>query len=304
MYTVVKILPNDICAETNKYLGYRKDISYCAYGNETDSCQGDSGGPLFVKVEAGGYVQAGIVSHGMGCAGPPGVYARVDAYAEWIEASVRSTEGYRDLDQRFARSDHKLIPKIEGIYGAADTTSKHAVKTRIAAVALHPRFSEDQYHDDIAVLRVPKAFDFGFKIRPVCLDFDLGDLTGKMVTVAGWGVQKSSRGPSDKLRYTKLQVLEQSECAEKLQSYSFNKSSMMCAYAEDTDACQGDSGSGVMYRQAHRYIQVGIVSHGVGCAQGMPGIYVPVNVYKEWIMQTIADQSAFKEIGGQTDGST
>ncbi|XP_077492496.1 transmembrane protease serine 9-like [Amblyomma americanum] len=153
MYTVVKILPNDICAETNKYLGYRKDISYCAYGNETGSCQlyhmrsytanvaglkvvrgrspactttafpsvvqlfasklsaifaetlcytssfqGDSGGPLFVKAEAGGYVQAGIVSHGMGCAGPPGVYVRVDAYAEWIEASVRSDEGYTDLD--------------------------------------------------------------------------------------------------------------------------------------------------------------------------------------------------------------
>lgn len=200
--------------------------------------------------------------------------------------------------------DHKLIPKIEGIYGAADTTSKYAVKIRIASVALHPRFSEDQYHDDIAVLRVPKPFDFGVKIRPVCLDFDLGDLTGKMVTVAGWGVQKSTLGPSDKLRYTKLQVLEQSECAEKLQSYKFNASSMMCAYAEDTDACQGDSGSGVMFRQAHRYIQVGIVSHGVGCAQGMPGIYVPVNAYKEWILQTIADQSAFKQIGGSTGGST
>ncbi|KAH7933435.1 hypothetical protein HPB49_012531 [Dermacentor silvarum] len=195
--------------------------------------------------------------------------------------------------------NHKLIPKIEGIYGAADTTSKYATKTRIAAVALHPRFSEDEYHDDIAVLRVPQAFNFGAQLRPVCLDFDLGDLTGKTVTVAGWGVQKSSRGPSDRLRYTKLQILQQSVCEQKLQSYKFNKSNMMCAYGEDTDACQGDSGSAVMFRKGPRYIQVGIVSHGVGCAQGMPGIYVPVSVYKEWILQTIADQTAFEPIGGQ-----
>lgn len=195
--------------------------------------------------------------------------------------------------------NHQLIPRIEGIYGAVDTTSKYATRTPIAAVALHPRFSEEEYHDDIAVLKVPQAFNFGPYVKPVCLDFDLGDLTGKTVTVAGWGVQKSSLGPSDKLRYTKLQVLQQSECEQKLQSYKFNKSSMMCAYGEDTDACQGDSGSAVMFRKGPRYIQVGIVSHGVGCAQGMPGIYVPVSVYKEWILQTIADGSAFKPIIGQ-----
>lgn len=195
--------------------------------------------------------------------------------------------------------NHQLIPKIEGIYGATDTTSKYATRTQIAAVAVHPRFSEDEYHDDIAILKVPRAFNFDVNIRPVCLDLDLGDFTGKDVTVAGWGLQKSSRGPSDKLRYTKLKVLQQSECERKMQSYKFNKSSMMCAYGEDTDACQGDSGSPVMFRKGSRYMQVGIVSHGVGCAQGMPGMYVHVSAYKNWILQTIADESAFKPISGQ-----
>ncbi|KAL3211652.1 hypothetical protein MRX96_008361 [Rhipicephalus microplus] len=260
---------------------------YCAYRRGTNSCHGDSGGPLMSRPFGDRYVQVGIVSFAVGCARKP--------------VMIRASLPCRN---------HQLIPRIEGIYGAVDTTSKYATRTPIAAVALHPRFSEEEYHDDIAVLKVPQAFNFGPYVKPVCLDFDLGDLTGKTVTVAGWGPPSkfnellfelngvcststcawssyshslslrhaTGLGPSDKLRYTKLQVLQQSECEQKLQSYKFNKSSMMCAYGEDTDACQGDSGSAVMACQ---------------------GIYVPVSVYKEWILKTIADGSAFKPIIGQ-----
>lgn len=55
-----------------------------------DSCQGDSGGPLAVPDGEGGYLQVGIVSYGAGCAskGYPGVYTRVSAYRDWIDATV------------------------------------------------------------------------------------------------------------------------------------------------------------------------------------------------------------------------
>lgn len=191
---------------------------------------------------------------------------------------------------------NKLVRKIELTYGAVYTKSKHAKKTQAKSAAVHPRFTSDEYHDDIAVLRLPNALKFTDYVKPVCLDFDLGELDGKTVTVAGWGEPKKAYGPIDRLRYTRLKVVPQDVCQRKLLMFHFNSSSMMCAYKQDTDACQGDSGSALMVRLENRYHLVAVVSHGSGCAQDLPGIYTPVKVYQEWILNTIADESAFKPL--------
>jgi secreted trypsin-like serine protease len=58
----------------------------CAASPGKDSCQGDSGGPL---LNSNGKL-VGITSVGNGCARPnfPGVYTKVSAFQQWIEATV------------------------------------------------------------------------------------------------------------------------------------------------------------------------------------------------------------------------
>lgn len=65
-----------------------------------DSCQGDSGGPLVVPDPGACPRQIGIVSWGRGCADRDkdgslyyGVYTRVSAYADWIQARTGPLKG-------------------------------------------------------------------------------------------------------------------------------------------------------------------------------------------------------------------
>jgi V8-like Glu-specific endopeptidase len=80
----------DFAACNAAYGGELTQNMICTKTPDKDTCQGDSGGPLFVSNRAGGVVQVGITSFGVGCATAthPGVYARVSRYNDWIRARV------------------------------------------------------------------------------------------------------------------------------------------------------------------------------------------------------------------------
>jgi secreted trypsin-like serine protease len=63
----------------------------CAGVGGRDSCQGDSGGPLVVPDNEGtGYLLAGLVSFGEGCADAafPGVYTRASSFSGWVRTTL------------------------------------------------------------------------------------------------------------------------------------------------------------------------------------------------------------------------
>ncbi|MEZ4659574.1 MAG: trypsin-like serine protease [Caldilineaceae bacterium] len=97
--TTVPIVSNESCAAIyDAYFGVPgviTDNMLCAGFREggKDACYGDSGGPLMVWDDASGWLQAGIITGGLGCAQPNfyGIYTRVTAFHNWIMGDARHT---------------------------------------------------------------------------------------------------------------------------------------------------------------------------------------------------------------------
>ncbi|GFY25708.1 serine protease filzig [Trichonephila clavipes] len=65
------------------------------------------------------------------------------------------------------------------------------------------------------------------------------------------------------------------------------RSNFVCAgYSNGgQDSCEGDSGGPLMVqREDKRWVLVGTVSHGIGCADpNLPGVYMRMSSYRPWI---------------------
>jgi secreted trypsin-like serine protease len=107
-------------------------------------------------------------------------------------------------------------------------------------------------------------------------------------TVAGWGA--ATQGGSQQRYMLKATVpfINDATCRSYGRDYSgLVAAEEICAgyAAGGVDTCQGDSG-GPMFRRdnANAWVQVGIVSWGIGCAQpNAPGVYTEVSTFASQI---------------------
>ncbi|MEV0714174.1 trypsin-like serine protease [Asanoa sp. NPDC050611] len=104
-------------------------------------------------------------------------------------------------------------------------------------------------------------------------------------TVAGWGATVQGGGQSRYLRKATVPFISDSTCAAQGGSYSgLIPNEEICAGVlpgGGIDTCQGDSGGPMFKRNAsNEWVQVGITSWGIGCAQpNAPGVYTEVRYF-------------------------
>ncbi|MGO7590776.1 trypsin-like serine protease [Rhizobium leguminosarum] len=162
-------------------------------------------------------------------------------------------------------------------------------------VIIHEDFDRKVFANDIALIKLSEPA----KSKPAILasaSDDAVEAAGHPAVVTGWGYTKADHGWDDKYLPTELQEVElpivpREDCRAAYRDSSMRMNPIdernVCAgYAEGgKDACQGDSGGPlVAQRPDKRWIQLGIVSWGAGCAEAEHyGVYTRVAAFRDWI---------------------
>ncbi|KTG47356.1 hypothetical protein cypCar_00045936 [Cyprinus carpio] len=164
----------------------------------------------------------------------------------------------------------------------------------------HPDYSDPTHDNDIALLRLSSSVTFSDYIKPVCLAA-AGSVfaAGSDSWVTGWGALKSEGAAPDILQEVMIPIVSNSNCDDAYGALKIT-SNMICAGLLNEggkDSCQGDSGGPLVSRNGSLWIQSGVVSFGIGCADPKyPGVYARVSQYQDWITSTIgSNQPGFVE---------
>ncbi|XP_038046866.1 complement C2-like [Patiria miniata] len=184
------------------------------------------------------------------------------------------------------------------------------------ALIRHGEYNDHNLDNDIALLRLSRNATFSPSVRPVCMpqptmqDSTIYAQRGDAF-VTGWGSNQTCNIDSECRRHDSSKYLKQlavpmrtnKECRESLKlnytkkysEFNYKHDLAFCAGYEEgnQDACKGDSGGPVMRQMtvadgSKRWVQIGIVSWGEGCAQkGRYGIYTRLSAYKDWVQDHI-----------------
>ena len=170
---------------------------------------------------------------------------------------------------------------IEVVAGVTNLQSSKAIKARSVSIVRAEGFQGEVRGDDWALIQLDRALDVPTLGLAHSVD-EKGPLT-----VLGWGqTGERSLRQEKKLRYATVPVVSDRECAKAYRKVGVElvEDESICAGKPGVDTCQGDSGGPMVRRSGDKWVQVGIVSWGLGCARkGYPGVYTQVSTFRSEI---------------------
>ncbi|XP_069359267.1 uncharacterized protein [Maniola hyperantus] len=170
------------------------------------------------------------------------------------------------------------------------------IERDVISVHVHPLYYAGTLDNDLAILKLDHPVEWPKypHISPACLPDKYTEYAGQRCWTTGWG--KDAFGTNGKyqniLKEVDVPVLPHGQCQQQLRqtrlgyNYELNPG-FICAGGEDgKDACKGDGGGPLVCERSGTWQLVGVVSWGIGCGQaGVPGVYVKVAHYLDWISQ-------------------
>jgi len=196
----------------------------------------------------------------------------------------------------------KNLPKVVKAGGNHVQTLPQTRK--IGKFQVHEKY--DITANDICVIKLKDKLKFDQGVQPVKLPEPGSELpVGSELTVLGWGSNFEKAPPATwekLLQKLNLKSVSGEECRDRFKVYYLLKKLetkdakekddlvdlsyriedfVLCAGGKiGKDACQGDSGGPLVTKDL---VQVGVVSWGVGCGHALPGVYMKVSKYIDWI---------------------
>ncbi|VVC27188.1 Peptidase S1, PA clan,Serine proteases, trypsin family, histidine active site,Serine proteases, trypsin [Cinara cedri] len=170
---------------------------------------------------------------------------------------------------------------------------------KVLRIVKHEKFSKGSGYNDIGLIFLTEPFILQPHISTVCLppqDFKFRESDEEHCKVSGWGSNIDGVYQAI-LKKVDLSIVGRDTCEVKYkQSYGMAfklHSSFICAGGiNGKNTCKGDGGGPLVCpvsRNSTRYHQAGIVSWGIGCGNGYPGLYTDVSQFRNWIDQQMID---------------
>uniref|UniRef100_A0A2P2I3I3 Plasminogen activator sPA n=1 Tax=Hirondellea gigas TaxID=1518452 RepID=A0A2P2I3I3_9CRUS len=219
--------------------------------------------------------------------------------ARWVVTAAHCTHQYNAKD----------LIVVAGLHNVKHRDGNEQ-KREVDRVVEHSGYNIATQEHDISLLRVKTNFVIdGLMVSPVCLPAPGQTFrsSGNCI-VSGWGRMTEHGSNSDELRKVVVPIITKRKCKESYRVIGYNgpiSEAMLCAgYNQGSrDACQGDSGGPFVCRgNDNRYLLVGIVSWGVGCARpNVPGVYTEVSRYIGWLHRVVHSHTAFVSHRAATD---
>lgn len=164
----------------------------------------------------------------------------------------------------------------------------------ITNIIIHEDIYAQGLINDIALIVTNKPFELTKSVNTVCLPpQSIETEQHVMCTSSGWGKNGGDRKGNYQatLKKVDLPIVERGKCEHLLRRtrlgpfYNLNES-LMCAGGGRRDTCKGDGGSPLICEiplEKGRFYQSGIVAGGIGCGGKIPGLYVNVAHFSNWI---------------------
>jgi secreted trypsin-like serine protease len=176
---------------------------------------------------------------------------------------------------------------IKAIAGVTDLKSDRALTATSVRVIQASGFVDETRGRDWAVIQLDKPLPL-----PV-LPLVQGPGDAGTFTVMGWGqIREDSMRQERRLHFADVPTVPDSTCAAEYKKAGVKLvgAESICAGRTGVDTCQGDSGGPMIGRDnAGQWVQVGIVSWGLGCARdGYPGVYTQISAFRDVIEKAIS----------------